>query len=236
MGPLELGKRPALAAVVTREDDLLGLEETVLRDIDVFEIRADMFPRPTIAAIRPVLGTARETGKAILLTIRSPIEGGRAVLSDAQRSALFRELSGSYDALDVEVGSEALWPALSELCRRENKLLIGSFHDFSSTPDEETMDGMMRKAFHRGADVFKLACMSKVRMDVVRLLEFTSRNAERGIVTLSMGPWGTMTRFVAPAFGSLLTYGFLSEASAPGQLSVPELAVRLREFLPSRLG
>jgi len=233
---VELGPRPALVGVVSREDDISDMDTPTLSEVDVFEIRADMFADPSVPRIRAVLKMARDAGKGVLLTVRSPREGGAAEVSDGVRYELFEALQEDCDAMDLEVGSVGLWPALSELCRRKGKLLIGSYHDFSSTPDDGKMEMIMNNAFRQGGHVFKLACMAANRDDVVRLLDFTRRNSRQGVVTLSMGAWGLMTRVVAPAFGSLLTYGFLSKASAPGQLSVGELARRLREFLPSRLG
>jgi len=225
-----------LVAVVSREDDISGLEASVLSEVDIFEVRADMSSDPSVSSIRPILRMARDRGKGVLLTVRSPREGGRATLSDDERHALFEALQEDCDAMDLEVESTGLWPSVSDLCRRQGSLLIGSYHDFTSTPDDRTMEIMMNQAFEQGSHIFKLACMAASQADVVRLLDFTRRNTQRGLVTLSMGAWGLMSRVVGPAFGSLLTYGFISNASAPGQLSVGELALRLRQFLPSRLG
>ena len=235
IGPVELGRRPALVAVVSREDDISGLKASTLSEVDVFEVRADMFSDPSVPRIRPILRMARDQGKGVLLTVRSSREGGGANLSENERHALFNALQDDCDAMDLEVESTGLWPALSDLCRRKGNLLIGSYHDFASTPDDGTMEMMMNKAFEQGSHIFKLACMAASQADVVRLLDFTRRNTQRGLVTLSMGAWGLMSRVVGPAFGSLLTYGFISSASAPGQLPIDELALRLREFLPSRL-
>lgn len=43
-----------------------------------------------------------------------------------------------------------------------------------------------------------------------------------------MGPQGEATRTLFPPLGSVLTYGYLDEAAAPGQPSAADLLDKLR--------
>jgi 3-dehydroquinate dehydratase len=62
------------------------------------------------------------------------------------------------------------------------------------------------------------------------LLEVTLAARTRGIVTLAMGPFG-VARVLLPAAGSLLTYGYVGQPTAPsGQLPLGELAALLRRL------
>ena len=48
--------------------------------------------------------------------------------------------------------------------------------------------------------------------------------AERPLITMSMGALGTVSRLCGELTGSCLTFGSLSQASAPGQVPAGQLA------------
>jgi 3-dehydroquinate dehydratase-1 len=48
-----------------------------------------------------------------------------------------------------------------------------------------------------------------------------------------MGEYGTIARVLAPVFGSLFTYGYVTKSVAPGQLPVGKLIEELRLFYPA---
>jgi 3-dehydroquinate dehydratase/shikimate dehydrogenase len=77
------------------------------------------------------------------------------------------------------------------------------------------------------ADVSKLATRANSITDsliLMRLLE-RGRREGRGVIAVSMGAAGVLTRVLAPAFGAFLTYGSLDaeQATAPGQIDAREL-------------
>ena len=51
--------------------------------------------------------------------------------------------------------------------------------------------------------------------------------AKQPVVTMSMGPKGAVSRLAGEVFGSAMTFGSTGVASAPGQVSVPELKMAL---------
>jgi 3-dehydroquinate dehydratase-1 len=55
-----------------------------------------------------------------------------------------------------------------------------------------------------------------------------------GLVAISMGENGTISRIAAPLFGSLFTYCFVDGSVAPGQLGVKETAAMLDRLYPGR--
>jgi 3-dehydroquinate dehydratase-1 len=76
----------------------------------------------------------------------------------------------------------------------------------------------------------KIAVMAEDREDLIRLLTFTLRHRDEGIITMSMGDRGLPSRVFTPLFGSLITYGYVSHPSSPGQLSVSELMYIFRRL------
>jgi len=60
--------------------------------------------------------------------------------------------------------------------------------------------------------------------------EMSDEHADRPIIAISMSDNGTVSRIAAEAFGSAVTFGAASKASAPGQIGVEDLREALEDF------
>ena len=84
------------------------------------------------------------------------------------------------------------------------------------------------------ADILKIAVMPQGIGDVKLLMEaaeeMANEHADRPIVAISMSEKGTVSRVAAEAFGSAITFGAASNASAPGQMGVEDLRDALEDF------
>jgi len=77
-----------------------------------------------------------------------------------------------------------------------------------------------------GADVAKVAVMPVNLDDVLTLLIATreaSKNLSIPFISLSMGPYGALTRLFGWVFGSSLTFAVGAARSAPGQVPIEDL-------------
>jgi len=77
-----------------------------------------------------------------------------------------------------------------------------------------------------GADVAKLAVMPRDLDDVLTLLCATreaSKKLRIPLISMSMGPYGAMTRLFGWTFGSALTFAVGASSSAPGQVPIEDL-------------
>jgi 3-dehydroquinate dehydratase I len=221
IGTCKLGTIPRIVAVVDEMIPPQELQERIAQ-ADLLEMRIDCFRRPIetvtayCAAVRsllphPLIGTIREND-----------------YTSADRPTLFRAILPFVDAIDIELGS----PIGSKVvAAAQGTTIIVSEHDFDRTPDTAALRSMVERGKKEGADIVKIATMAHQRQDVVRLMEFT-RTAAAPVVTIAMGPVGTVSRVVAPLFGSLFSYGYLTRPVAPGQLSVAELAEAFHRFYP----
>ncbi|MFU8767666.1 MAG: type I 3-dehydroquinate dehydratase, partial [Candidatus Methanoperedens sp.] len=106
--------------------------------------------------------------------------------------------------------------------KKSGKTLIISTHDFRKTPETGVMKGVLDESFAAGADIAKLAVMPGSFDDALRLLDVTL-HAKSAVCTIAMGDIGKHSRVVAPIYGSVMTYGSVGTATAPGQLRVDEL-------------
>ena len=105
--------------------------------------------------------------------------------------------------------------------------VIASNHDFFKTPEKDEIVRRLRKMQELGADIPKIAVMPTCRQDVLTLLgatlEMQEHYADRPIITMSMAGTGVVSRLTGESFGSVLTFGAASKASAPGQIGVEQL-------------
>ncbi|NTU41679.1 MAG: type I 3-dehydroquinate dehydratase, partial [Nitrospirales bacterium] len=188
---------------------------------DIIELRIDMFRDLSKGHVEEVFRTAAEKfGRPIIATVRDLREGGEKEVPD--RVGIYRRIAAWADAFDTELSLE-LGPEVKEICRETGKLFICSHHNFRFTPDDVFLDNLVSEATGLGCDIVKVAAMAQEREDLVRLLAFTLRHRNKGIITMAMGDSGLPSRVFSPILGSLITYGYLNRPAAPGQLSVPEL-------------
>lgn len=202
---------------------------------DIVEVRLDAVAGGTDAAIA-VCRSVAAWGRPLLVTPRSVGEGGMRDWADGERQRL---LSSVWQALpvayvDVEVRDS---PRLLEwvLAQRPERVeVIASFHDFVGFPGEGMLEAQALEAAAQGADHFKAAVRVADLDEMARLACWTrSRGLSQSLLTMAMGPAGTLSRIMGGAFGSWATYAHIATATAPGQLGVAELAELVERFYPS---
>lgn len=212
---------PLIAGVLT-DSDVINIEKSLPMPMDLIELRVDMFNNISTAHIINIFQRALDKfGHPIIATVRDIKEGGQKKIND--RICIYREIIPLSDAVDVEIGSKDIFAEIKKLCIDFKKILIGSYHNFESTPDDSILENIISKGTELGADIIKIAAMAKNRDDMVRLLMFTLKHKDKGVITMSMGDAGLPSRIIGPLFGSLITYGYINTSSAPGQMSAIEL-------------
>ena len=225
---MKLGEVPHIAGVLT-DTDVININHDVLNTADIIELRVDLFGKLTTEHIEMIFKLARDKFKKPLIgTIRSIKEGGQKEIPD--RLGLYRTIIPLSDMVDVEIGSDDIIGEIGKICIEDKKLLIGSYHNFDSTPGDDMLDKIVSKGKSLGADIVKIAVTAEENDDVVRLAVFTNKHRDEGLITISMGDRGLSSRIFSPLFGSLITYGYVTHPSAPGQLSVSELLYIFRRL------
>jgi 3-dehydroquinate dehydratase-1 len=201
-----LGKNPVNSAAGAKK---LGA--------DILELRIDLLDSDARQALLDV----KKTGMPVIITNRMKEEGGAWTGSEYERIRTLVSLLPLADAIDIELCAKKR-DYVVEKASSAGKTVITSTHDFQKTPETAVMAGMLKESFKAGADIAKLAVMPSSLEDVLRLLEVTLY-AKGAVCTIAMGEIGRHSRVVAPVYGSVMTYGYVENATAPGQLRVDEL-------------
>ena len=219
----------------SRERILAEAATVVAKKPDVIEWRVDYFD--AIGDTPAVLDVARALRTAagelpIIFTRRSTKEGGEPIgIGDEEVVRLYDAIGASrlVDFIDFEMGNDPDHVRRVRASTRANETrLILSYHNFSYTPGVEFLVQRFLEAERQGADVAKVAVMPRDRMDVLTLLAATAQADAKGripLISMAMGPLGSVTRMVGGVFGSSLSFAVGDTASAPGQIPIADLAV-----------
>ena len=219
----------------SRERILAEAANVVAKKPDVIEWRVDYFE--AIGDTPAVLDVARALRAAvgelpIIFTRRSIKEGGEPIgIGDEEVVRLYDAVgaSGFVDFLDFEMGNdpEHVRRVVADAHGHGTRVIL-SYHNFGYTPGVEFLVQRFLEAERLGADVAKVAVMPRDRMDVLTLLAATAQADAKGripLISMAMGPLGSVTRMVGGVFGSSLSFAVGDTASAPGQIPIADLAL-----------
>ena len=205
--------------VVDSREALVIAEKLAPGDLDYLEWRADaMIPRLFLPRLKIPW----------ILTVRHPAEGGKRALTTGQRRETFERLLPWNGAVDIELRSFSAMESVSGEARKQNSLVIASFHDFKRTPSIEKLRDLAAKARDAGADIFKVATHTEKPSDVGRLIDLF-QSASLPMAVMGMGALGFGARLLFAQAGSVLNYGWLHRPNVPGQWEAAALKRVLSE-------
>ena len=212
-----MGRSAVVAVLGEGAERLLALAE----EADMIELRLDLLsqsdPLETLKAVR------KATAKPIIATARHRSEGGGFQGSEEQRSELLIRAAAYADYVDVELLAEIRDEVISKI----SKPAIVSYHDFEAMPDDTELAGIFSRMKEARAAIAKIAVTPQEKKDNLRILQFLL-NADTPLCMIAMGDLGRHMRVVAPLYGSALTYAYVGESTAPGQMSLADICRAIR--------
>lgn len=169
------------------------------------------------------MNEAKESGLPLVGTVRSKKEGGAFEGTETEQFALIKKIIPESDYIDIEQKSLKKNIYESALIAQKSKTqIIMSSHFFTGTPSRKKMSTVLKNSFEKGADIAKIAVMPESREDVLNLYK-AGLKAPGKTCLIAMGDLGKHTRITAPVYGSVLSYGYIDEIAAPGQLRADEI-------------
>jgi 3-dehydroquinate dehydratase-1 len=230
------GETPLLCTPLvgrTRKRVLAEAASVLRQKPDVIEWRVDFFD--AIGDTKAVVETARElrdvVGKRpLIFTRRAEKEGGeRIAIGDEEVVELYAAVAAArlVDFIDFEMDNDAEHLRRVRECTRQHEIrLILSYHNVGYTPGQDYLVDRFLEAERLGADVAMVQVMPRNRADVLRLLAATAEADDKTripLISISLGPLGSVTRMVGGLFGSWLSFAVGESASAPGQIPIGDL-------------
>lgn len=199
---------------------------------EVVEWRGDLFE--AVHDVEAVLATLEElrkilAEKLLLFTFRTIEEGGKREFSLREYQGLYETVAKSQqvDMLDVELGvAEFLGRGFIQKLKARKMVIVMSYHNFDKTPADGEMVLKVSVMKQFGADMGKISVMPHSLKDVLGLMNLSVKLqglVELPLILISMGDLGKTTRISGELIQSVMTFGALTTASAPGQIPVEEL-------------
>ncbi len=189
-------------------DDLAVLRaaKSLVGKVAAVEIRLDLLSSFDLSRL------LEQASLPLLVSYRPQREGGRYAGRESSRLETLRRAAelGAY-AVDVEWDVAGQLPDFSAI-------RMVSRHFFAETPAD--LGAIYTELAATSPTVVKIAAQSRSLIDALRLAQLWTI-ADRPLVAIGMGQFGTFTRLLAPFFRqSWLTYAAFDAASAvaPGQL------------------
>ncbi|MCD6243822.1 MAG: type I 3-dehydroquinate dehydratase [Candidatus Korarchaeota archaeon] len=194
-------------------------KEALLRGSDLVEFRLDLIWEnpPELRQINELL---KGFSNKAILTWRTTSHGGHG---SHPTNLWIERLSflARYVDIEYDIATKGL------KCRGKR---IVSWHDPHGTPEEKYLMDIASNSLSLG-DIAKVVTFAKDEIDGYRVLKLYKKiNHENRLVAFSMGNKASFTRRMAPLLGSPLTYAYLDEPVAEGQLSLNE-ALALKEIV-----
>ncbi len=222
IGNCTLGTIPRIVVVIDRIMSLSDIQQCKDNGADILEIRVDCFVNP--------FEEVKEFVKSIQSTLSIPMIGTirETNVNKEKRLKLFEALAPLVDAVDIEIDA-SIQKKVVELYKE--KTVIISEHDYEKMPTEAQLLAMVETAKQGGADIVKIAALAKKREEVTRMLK-CAEESSLPTVMIAMGDVGSISRVVAPLFGSLFTYAFVNDSVAPGQFSLEQMKNMISHLYP----
>ena len=231
IGTFDLKKRAAVVAAIS-ETPIETARSAKMLGADILEIRFDLLNITNPHDAKKLVNDIKSaTNLPCIATNRLQSEGGKWSGTEEDRIELLIDILELVDAVDIELSAdEDVRDLVVQNAKNAGKTVIVSSHDFNKTPVVDLMRKTLDDCFNAGADIAKLAVMPESMQDVLNLLQVT-HDSKAPVCTISMGDLGKHSRIVASCYGSVLTYGSVGDAVAPGQLRVDELKTALEMLL-----
>lgn len=226
---IEIGKRVLIALATSDKDLSQTLKIAKKKEIDIVELRVDQFLKRDTHHIRECLKMVKDHGMHTLLTVRAKWEGGAEEIPDTERLNIISETLDLCDIVDIEYRAD-IRDKVINITKGGGKLSLVSYHDFERTPPKDVVQEYIDSASKLGADIVKFAFKASSFFDVADIMCITNQNREKNIVAILMGEVGKISRVAAFVFGSVITYTYIGEAFAPGQIEAEKLIQELKFY------
>ncbi|MCA1817366.1 MAG: shikimate dehydrogenase [Acidobacteria bacterium] len=224
--------RLCVPVCVRRAGELAPAVERAAQLSDVIELRLDCLADDAQleTAMRELRAHLLARPRPVILTLRPAGQGGFRDLDQPKRLLFwcnnFYKGNDLADFADIELEQAEGVEQVGKYIRGvEWERVICSHHDFVGVPDD--LEAIYERMSRTPARILKIAVQADEITDclpVINLLE-RARREGRDLIAVAMGEAGLLTRVLAHAFGSFLTYGSLDAASAtaPGQVTAAQL-------------
>lgn len=225
---LLLQKRPLVVGAISHANTLNSLVSEFQNQeyCDIFEIRLDLIDLP----LQEIKHLAQQLKRPLLITARHPDEGGKGNLPAAKRAEMLESMLDIASLIDIELRSAMELSSTLQKAQKARIPVVGSFHNFEATPNLDVLEGSIDFGSQFQFSAVKIATFLNTAEDLTRLIQVMSKPRQIPLSVMGMGNLGKVSRLTLAKLGSILNYGYLGEANAPGQWEASALKRLVNEL------
>ena len=190
---------------------------------DWIEVRVDALLEQYVLPSK-ILAALQSRKNKVLLTLRSPLEGGQHAWTPGVRKALALELLPVCDAIDIEIASLTELKSVYQAAGHLKKKVVLSSHSIQKPVSLPQLHRLVRQMRCYPVWISKLAVRLDSQTQLRDLVSLLISNPKQSFALMGLGPMAPLSRRVLTALGSKLVYGYLDKPAAPGQPSVKTIA------------
>lgn len=203
------------------EDDIRNLQKKDTKDIDVIEVRLDLFSRNYIQ--KELKKKLKSLALPVLLTYRRAEDSNMrsyVKLFPEDVEEIVKDFNDPANYLDIELNRE---DTIFENYENTKYQIIYSYHSFKKSINLKEMKEYISiaKPVKSGKMIFKFAITPE---DIDETSEFLSDiktlSKSHTLIGVCMGETGILSRVFGDHYGSSFTYMTIGEPKAPGQIPV----------------
>ena len=199
---------------------MAALLRSALRETPTVELRLDWLRDDTQRRSFLIWLRHHRPRRAVLIATCRRREGGGLFTGGipAELSWLAQAAQAGCVWCDLEIETLRRLPVRSLRRHGLPRRILLSLHDFKRVPP---LASFLPGRRHPGVDAVKIAAAPRTIDQSVRLLRFAARSPN--CVTVPMGETALPARILALRHGSALAYAPVAAATAPGQVSLPDM-------------
>ncbi|NCN10501.1 MAG: type I 3-dehydroquinate dehydratase [Leptospira sp.] len=201
------------------EEDLRNLQKKDTKDLDLLEIRLDLFSRNYIQ--KELKKKVKSLAIPVLLTYRRAEDSNMksyVKLFPEDVEDLMKDFNSAENYLDIELNRDDTIFAGFETLKYQ---IVYSYHSFKKSISQKEMKDYISNAkpVKSGKPIFKFAITPE---DINEAADFLSDikviSKSASLIGVCMGEAGIVSRVFGESYGSSFTYITIGEPKAPGQI------------------
>jgi 3-dehydroquinate dehydratase-1 len=203
------------------EDDLRNLQKKDIKDIDIIEVRLDLFSRNFIQ--KEMKKKIKSLGLPVLLTYRRAEDSNLrsyVKLFPEDVVEIFKDFNDPSNYIDIELNREG---TIFENYASSKYQVIYSYHSFKKSITLKEMKDYIASAkpVKSGKIIFKFAITPEDINETADFLnDIQTLSKDHTMIGICMGETGIISRVYGDLYASSFTYTTIGAPKAPGQLTV----------------
>ena len=211
-----------LAAIVTGPDLFSAkrqIKSAIEAKADAIELRLDLLDSIDLEKIKKIQAY---WNKPVIFALRRKEHGGKYLQHTRK---LYFDLAKLFSLkpqyFDLEHDIDIDFIGKMKKLYSETKI-ITSYHTFDS--NQKKLDNILQLIKNPHADIYKVGILVNNSIEALSVLKFIKNQSGNNVAVVAMGDFGSFVRVVSRMYNNRISYAYVDKKSAPGQISIEELA------------